>query len=115
LRSTSLDELPELYNVIKGEMSIVGPRPLLIEYLTRYSPRQLRRHEAPPGITGWAQIHGRNTLDWNQVFEHDLWYVENMSPLLDLKIVFQTALKVVKREGVTSTTSATREKFRGNK
>lgn len=115
LRSTSLDELPELINVLKGEMSLVGPRPLLVEYLERYSPKQARRHEVPPGVTGWAQINGRNTLEWEQVFEHDVWYVDNMSLLLDLKIMVLTVLKVLKREGISSAGSATREKFMGNK
>ena len=113
LRATSLDELPELINVLKGEMSLVGPRPLLMEYLPLYSPEQAGRHETLPGITGWAQINGRNALSWPDVFRLDLWYVKRMSLWLDLKILFLTLGKVVRREGVSAPGSATREKFRG--
>ena len=101
LRSTSLDELPELINVIRGEMSLVGPRPLLPQYLNRYTPEQMRRHEVKPGITGWAQIHGRNGLDWNQKFALDLWYVDHQSFWLDLSILAKTAKLVLTREGIT--------------
>lgn len=100
LRATSLDELPELWNVLKGEMSLVGPRPLLVEYLPRYTPEQARRHEVRPGITGLAQIKGRNALSWDKKFELDVWYVDNRSFLLDMKILFLTCLKVFQREGV---------------
>ncbi len=113
LRSTSLDELPELINVIKGEMSIVGPRPLLMQYLDRYSPEQMRRHEVKPGITGWAQIKGRNTLSWKQKFELDVWYVEHQSFWLDLKIIVLTLWKVLKREGISQPGQATMEEFLG--
>ena len=114
VRKTSLDEIPQLINVLKGDMSLIGPRPLLEEYLPLYSERQKRRHDVRPGITGWAQVNGRNTVDWPQRFEMDVWYVENVSFLLDLKIVWATVSKVIKSEGVNSTTSATMEKFRGN-
>ena len=114
VRKTSLDEIPQLINVLKGDMSLIGPRPLLEEYLPLYSERQKRRHDVRPGITGWAQVNGRNTVDWPQRFEMDVWYVENVSFLLDLKIVWSTVSKVIKSEGVNSTTSATMEKFRGN-
>ncbi len=113
LRSTSLDELPELFNVIKGEMSIVGPRPLLMEYLPLYSVRDARRHEVRPGITGWAQINGRNAITWEKKFAFDVWYVDNRSFLLDLKILAMTFLKVLKREGINQAGEATMEKFRG--
>jgi len=102
LRNSSLDELPELLNVLRGEMSLVGPRPLLMEYLPRYTPEQYRRHEVPPGITGWAQVNGRNLISWEEKFELDLWYVDNQSFLLDLKILFATFRKVVSREGVSA-------------
>jgi sugar transferase EpsL len=115
LRSTSIDELPELWNVIKGEMSIVGPRPLLIEYLPLYSEFQFQRHNVKPGITGWAQINGRNSIDWNKRFDHDVWYVENHTLWVDIKILFLTLKKVLKSEGITETNSATMTKFRGNK
>ncbi len=111
LRSTSLDELPELFNVIRGEMSVVGPRPLLPEYLGRYSPSQMRRHEVKPGITGWAQINGRNSLDWNRKFELDVWYVDNLSFWLDLKILGFTLWKTLKREGVSQPGHATMQEF----
>ncbi|MBS4149332.1 sugar transferase [Stutzerimonas balearica] len=115
LRSCSLDELPELWNVIKGEMSLVGPRPLLLEYLPLYSERQRRRHEVRPGITGWAQINGRNSLGWDEKFELDIWYVDNRSLLLDLKIMFITLKKVLLREGINADGEATMQKFSGNK
>jgi lipopolysaccharide/colanic/teichoic acid biosynthesis glycosyltransferase len=113
LRSTSLDELPELLNVLKGEMSLVGPRPLLVQYLERYTPEQARRHEVPPGVTGWAQVNGRNTLSWEQKFSLDLWYVENRSLLLDLKIIFLTVKKVLVREGISAQGDATMPEFQG--
>ncbi len=114
VRKTSLDELPQLVNVLLGDMSLIGPRPLLVEYLPLYSERQMKRHEVKPGITGWAQINGRNTVDWPERFEMDVWYVEHLSFLLDLKIIWRTIFKVVKSEGVSSGTSATMEKFQGN-
>lgn len=114
LRKTSLDEIPQLINVIKGEMSIIGPRPLLPEYLTLYSKIQYRRHEVKPGITGWAQVNGRNAISWQQKFEYDVWYVDNISFLLDLKIVFLTAKKVFKSEGINSEGQITTEAFKGN-
>lgn len=114
LRSTSLDELPELYNILRGEMSLVGPRPLLPEYLPLYNVRQAKRHEVRPGLTGWAQINGRNALDWKDRFEMDVWYVENRSLFLDLKIICKTALTVLRREGITSAESVTMAPFRGN-
>lgn len=113
LRSTSLDELPELWNVIKGEMSLVGPRPLPTIYLDRYSPEQARRHEVRPGITGWAQVNGRNGLTWERQFELDLWYVENRSFLLDLKILGLTLLTVLRRENISEEGHATRTEFLG--
>ena len=115
LRSFSLDELPELWNVIKGEMSIVGPRPLLIEYLPLYNETQKRRHEIKPGITGLTQINGRNALAWKEKFDLDVWYVDNHSLWLDMKILLLTAKKVLIREGITSKGSITAEKFSGNK
>jgi undecaprenyl phosphate N,N'-diacetylbacillosamine 1-phosphate transferase len=115
VRKTSMDELPQLYNVLKGEMSIVGPRPLLPEYLPLYNDRQKTRHNVKPGITGWAQVNGRNAISWNERFEYDVWYVENISFWLDLKILLLTVVKVFKAEGISSTTSVTMEKFRGNK
>ncbi len=114
VRKTSLDELPQLVNVLLGDMSLIGPRPLLVEYLPLYNERQMKRHEVKPGITGWAQINGRNTVDWPERFEMDVWYVEHLSFLLDLKIIWRTIFKVVKSEGVSSGTSATMEKFLGN-
>ena len=114
VRKTSLDEIPQLINVLKGDMSLIGPRPLLEEYLPLYNDRQRRRHEVKPGITGWAQINGRNTVGWSEKFEMDVWYVENISFLLDLRILWLTAMKVVKSEGVNSATSPTMEKVRGN-
>jgi len=113
LRSTSLDELPELWNVLKGEMSLVGPRPLLMDYLPLYSPEQARRHEVKPGITGWAQVNGRNTLSWEEKFNLDVWYVDNQSFLIDCKILWQTLLKVLKREGINTTSDAMMPAFKG--
>ncbi len=114
LRSSSLDELPELWNVLRGDMSLVGPRPLLTEYLPLYSARQARRHEVKPGLTGWAQVNGRNALTWEDRLEMDVWYVENRSWLLDLKIILKTIKIVLRREGVNHPGSATMEKFRGS-
>lgn len=114
IRATSLDELPQLINVLKGDMSLVGPRPLLKEYLPLYNAQQKRRHEVTPGITGWAQVNGRNTISWQQKFEYDVWYVDHQSFWLDLKILFLTILKVLKAEGISSSTSSTMENFRGN-
>jgi sugar transferase EpsL len=113
LRATSLDELPELLSVLKGEMSLVGPRPLLMEYLPLYSERQARRHRVRPGITGWAQINGRNSLSWNERLEMDVWYVENRSTWLDLKILAATPWAVLRRKGITQRGHATMERFRG--
>jgi sugar transferase EpsL len=115
LRSTSLDELPELLNVLKGEMSLVGPRPLLMEYLDRYTPEQARRHEVRPGITGWAQVNGRNAISWEEKFKLDVWYVDNRSLWLDIKILWMTFVKVFKREGISQEGQATAEKFMGTK
>jgi len=115
IRKTSLDELPQLFNVLKGEMSFVGPRPLLVEYLELYSDEQKRRHEVKAGITGWAQVNGRNAISWEQKFEYDVWYVDNQSFLLDMKIFWMTFLKVVKRSDISSDTSISMEKFRGNR
>jgi lipopolysaccharide/colanic/teichoic acid biosynthesis glycosyltransferase len=113
LRSTSLDDLPQLLNVLRGEMSLVGPRPLLMQYLNRYTPEQMRRHDVLPGITGWAQIHGRNVLDWNEKFRLDLWYVDHRTFWLDMKILFMTPWKVLKREGISQPGQATAEEFKG--
>lgn len=115
IRKTSLDEIPQLINVIKGDMSLVGPRPLLLEYLPLYNEQQIRRHEVRPGITGWAQINGRNAISWKDKFELDVWYVDNISISLDIRILLQTILKVFKSEGISSDTSLTMEKFEGNK
>lgn len=115
IRSTSLDELPQIFNVLKGEMSFVGPRPLLIEYLPLYNENQKRRHSVKPGITGWAQVNGRNAISWEEKFELDVWYVENQSFLLDMKILWMTFLKVVKRSDISSNTAVTMEKFEGSK
>jgi sugar transferase EpsL len=112
LRGTSLDELPELINILKGEMSLVGPRPLLVQYLKRYSPEQKRRHEVPPGLTGWAQINGRNALSWEEKFKLDVWYVENRSLGLDLRILFRTVWQVVSRQGISAPGDATMPEFR---
>ena len=114
LRSASLDELPELWNVLKGDMSLVGPRPLLMEYLPLYSLEQARRHELRPGVTGWAQVNGRNALSWEEKFRLDVWYVDNRSFWLDLKILFMTMRKVVVREGISATGDATMPKFIGS-
>ena len=113
VRSTSIDELPQLFNVLKGDMALVGPRPLLPQYLPLYSKEQARRHEVRPGITGWAQVNGRNAISWNKKFELDVWYVDHCSFLLDLKIIFLTIKKVFVREGISSDTSATMEPFTG--
>lgn len=114
IRSVSLDEFPQLFNVLKGDMSFVGPRPLLMEYLSLYNNEQKRRHDAKPGITGWAQVNGRNAISWEQKFELDAWYVDNQSFWLDIKILWMTFLKVIKRSDISSSSSATMEKFRGN-
>jgi len=114
LRAASLDELPELFNILRGEMSFVGPRPLLMEYLPRYSPEQMRRHEAVPGLTGWAQVNGRNALTWPDKFNFDVWYVDHWSFWLDIKILLLTLWKVVTREGISQPGQATTEYFMGN-
>lgn len=114
LRSSSLDELPELWNVLKGDMSLVGPRPLLMEYLPLYSIIQFRRHELRPGITGWAQVNGRNELSWSDKFDLDVWYVDNQSLVLDIKILLMTVKKVIKRDGISAKGQATMGRFRGN-
>jgi undecaprenyl phosphate N,N'-diacetylbacillosamine 1-phosphate transferase len=114
IRKTSLDELPQMLNVFKGDMSLIGPRPLLVEYLPLYNETQRKRHWVKPGITGWAQVNGRNTLTWQQKFEYDVWYVNNISFALDFKIFFLTIRNIVKSEGISSETSATMEKFTGN-
>jgi len=113
LRKCSIDELPQLLNILKGDMSFIGPRPLLPEYLSLYSQIQRKRHNVKPGITGWAQVNGRNTISWKKKFELDVWYIENQSLILDLKILWFTLIKVFKREGVSSQSSVTMEKFRG--
>lgn len=115
LRSSSLDELPELWNVLKGDMSLVGPRPLLMEYLPLYSPEQYRRHDVRPGVTGWAQINGRNALSWEEKFKLDVWYVNNRSLWLDLKIIFLTVKKVLMRDGISADGEVTMPKFTGRK
>lgn len=114
VRSTSIDELPQLWNVLKGDMSLIGPRPLLVQYLPLYSPEQARRHEVRPGITGWAQCHGRNAISWQKKFELDVWYVDHISFLTDSKVILTTLKKVVGREDINSATSATMEAFNGN-
>ncbi len=114
VRSTSIDELPQLWNVIKGDMSLIGPRPLLVQYLPLYSPEQARRHEVRPGITGWAQVNGRNSISWKQKFEYDVWYVDHLSFALDLKIIFLTIKKVFVREGISHEGMATMEPFNGH-
>lgn len=115
LRSTSLDELPELWNVLKGDMSLVGPRPLLMEYLPLYTPQQARRHEVRPGITGWAQVNGRNALSWEEKFAHDVWYVDHASVLLDIRILWMTVRKVLVRDGISAPGDATMPVFQGTK
>jgi lipopolysaccharide/colanic/teichoic acid biosynthesis glycosyltransferase len=115
MRKTSLDELPELWNVLKGEMSLVGPRPLLMEYLPRYSPEQARRHEVRPGLTGWAQVNGRNAISWPEKFKLDVWYVDRVSLMLDMKIIWMTISRVCKREGVSAQGEATITKFIGER
>lgn len=115
VRNLSLDELPQLWNVLKGDMSFVGPRPLLVEYLPLYNERQARRHEVRPGITGWAQVNGRNAISWEEKFELDVWYVENRSFWLDMKILFMTVAKVFKSEGISQDGQVTMTKFTGNK
>ena len=114
LRSTSMDELPGLWNVIKGNMSLVGPRPLLVEYLPLYNDNQVRRHEVLPGITGWAQVNGRNAISWNEKFDLDVWYVDNQSIWLDVKILWLTVKKVIMRDGINQDGQATSEYFKGN-
>ncbi|MDR3026317.1 sugar transferase [Chryseobacterium sp.] len=114
VRKTSLDEIPQLLNVLKGDMSLIGPRPLLVQYLPLYNEHQSRRHEVRPGITGWAQVNGRNAISWNQKFDYDVWYVENISFMLDVKIFFLTAKKVFIREGVSADGHVTIEPFQGN-
>lgn len=114
VRSTSLDELPQLLNILKGDMSFIGPRPLLPEYLPLYSPEQARRHNVRPGLSGWAQVNGRNSISWKQRFEYDVWYVDNISFKLDLKIFFLSIKKAIVREGINSATSATMEDFNGH-
>ncbi len=114
LRSTSLDDLPQLINVLRGEMSLVGPRPLLMQYLERYSPEQMRRHDVLPGITGWAQVNGRNALSWEEKFRLDVWYVDHWSFWLDMRILFMTLWKVLKREGISQPGHVTMEEFKGN-
>lgn len=113
LRNTSLDELPELFNILKGDMSVIGPRPLLVKYLPRYNEHQHRRHEVKPGLSGWAQVNGRNAISWEDKFNYDVEYVDNYSIVMDIKILFMTILNVLKREGISSETSATMEEFMG--
>jgi lipopolysaccharide/colanic/teichoic acid biosynthesis glycosyltransferase len=114
VRKTSLDEIPQLINVLKGDMSLIGPRPLLVQYLPLYNEHQARRHEVRPGITGWAQVNGRNAISWNQKFDYDVWYVDNLSFILDVKIFFLTAKKVFVREGISQEGQATMEPFKGS-
>ena len=114
VRSTSIDELPQLWNVLRGDMSLIGPRPLLPQYLPLYSPEQARRHEVRPGITGWAQVHGRNAISWSEKFKLDVWYVDNLSFATDCQIIFSTIKKVIVREGISSATDATMEAFNGH-
>ena len=113
LRNTSLDELPELFNILKGDMSVIGPRPLLVQYLPRYNAHQHRRHEVRPGLSGWAQVNGRNAISWEDKFNYDVEYVDNYSIVMDIKILFMTILNVLKRKGISSETSATMEEFMG--
>lgn len=114
VRSTSIDELPQLINVLKGDMALIGPRPLLVQYLPLYSPEQARRHEVRPGISGWAQCHGRNAISWKQKFEYDVWYVDHVSLMTDLKVIWITFMKVLKRDGISQEGNATMEVFNGN-
>ena len=114
VRSTSIDELPQLFNVLKGDMALIGPRPLLVQYLSLYSPEQARRHEVRPGITGWAQCHGRNTLSWHDKFKLDVWYVDHCSFLTDVKVILTTIKKVIARDGIAQNGQATMETFNGN-
>jgi sugar transferase EpsL len=114
MRKWSFDEMPQLFNILKGEMSLVGPRPLLVEYLSLYTPYQARRHEVKPGITGWAQVNGRNALSWDARFRLDVWYVDNQSFMLDMKILLMTIWKILKREGINQPGQATMEKFKGD-
>ena len=114
VRSTSLDEIPQLLNVIKGDMSLIGPRPLLVQYLPLYNEKQKRRHEVRPGITGWAQVNGRNAISWEEKFELDVWYVDNISFLLDVKIIWLTVLNVLQRKGISADNHATMQAFKGN-
>lgn len=114
VRSTSIDELPQLFNVLKGDMALIGPRPLLVQYLPLYSPEQARRHEVRPGITGWAQCHGRNTLSWHDKFKLDVWYVDHCSFLTDVKVILTTIKKVIVRDGIAQNGQATMETFNGN-
>lgn len=114
VRSTSIDELPQLINVMKGDMALIGPRPLLVQYLPLYSPEQARRHEVRPGISGWAQCHGRNAISWKQKFEYDVWYVDHLSLMTDLKVIFITINNVLARKDINSDTAATMEAFNGN-
>ncbi len=114
LRKSSLDELPSLFNVLKGDMSLVGPRPLLVKYLPLYSAEQARRHDVLPGVTGWAQVNGRNALQWEEKFKLDVWYVDNRSILLDLKILYMTILKVIKRDGISAADESTMPEFKGS-
>ena len=114
IRKTSIDELPQLFNVLKGDVSLIGPRPLLVQYLPLYSEKQARRHEVKPGISGWAQVNGRNSIDWDTKFELDVWYVDNVTFLLDMKILWMTFFKTIQSEGISSATSATMEPFTGS-
>jgi lipopolysaccharide/colanic/teichoic acid biosynthesis glycosyltransferase len=114
IRSTSIDELPQLFNILRGEMSFIGPRPLLVEYLDRYTSEQIRRHEVTPGISGWAQINGRNTIDWDEKFKLDVWYVDHISFRLDLMIVFTTINNILKRVGINNSKNSTMHLFTGN-
>lgn len=114
VRSSSIDELPQLVNVLKGDMALIGPRPLLVQYLPLYSPRQARRHEVRPGITGWAQCHGRNAISWKEKFEYDVWYVEHLSFMTDVKVIWLTLKTVMKREGIAHEGSVTMDPFNGN-
>ena len=114
IRKTSLDEMPQLINVLKGDMSLIGPRPLLPEYLSLYNKEQKKRHNVKPGITGWAQVNGRNNISWTKKFEYDVWYVENMTYLMDFKIIIKTVVKVFKSEGINTENQATTIKFTGN-